>query len=115
MLDDDTTFARKVSAHLSYQPEVTAHVASQLGQARARALLRVGAPRRVWAGLVPWQSLRTSAGIALVMLGFAYAAWQMESPAVDLADLDVELITGDLPPAAYLDPAFVRLVSGTGR
>ena len=114
MLDDDT-LARRISAHLSHQPEVPAHVACQLSQARARALLRVGAPSRVWAGLVQWPSLRTSAGIALVMLGFAYAAWQMESPALDPADLDVELITGELPPAAYLDPAFLRFVSGTGR
>ena len=114
MLDDDS-LARKISAHLSHQPEVSAHVAYQLGQARARALMRVGAPRRVWAQLVRWRSLRTGAGIALVMLGFAYAVWHMDRPSPDLADLDVELLTGDLPPAAYLDPVFVRFVSETGR
>jgi len=115
MLDDDT-LARKISAHLGHQPEVPAHVASQLSQARARALMGADAPhRRGGAWLGQWPSLRTGAGIALVMLGFAYAAWQLENPASDLADLDAELLTGELPPAAYLDPAFVRFVSGSGR
>ena len=113
MLDDDT-LARKIGAHLSQQPEVPVHVAYQLSRARARALTRVGAPSRVWAR-PGWPALRTSAGIALVMLGFVYAAWQMGSPAPDLADLDIELLTGELPPAAYLDPGFVRFVSGMER
>ena len=109
MLDDDT-LARKIGAHLSRQPEVPAHVAYQLGRARARALKEVGARRWRWSRLVQWPSLRISVGVALVMLGLAYAMWQMESPALALADLDVELITGELPPAAYLDPMFVRFV-----
>lgn len=108
MLDDDT-LARKISAHLSRQPEVPAHIAHHLSLARARALTRASAPRRVWSWLVQWPSLRISVGAALAMLGFAYAMWQMESP-VDLADLDVQLITGELPPAACLDPGFVRFV-----
>ena len=108
MLDDDN-LARKISAHLSRQPEVPAHIAHQLSLARARALTRASAPQQVWSRLVQWPSLRISVGVALVMLGFAYAMWQMESP-VDLGDLDVELITGELPPAAYLDPVFVRFV-----
>ena len=109
MLDDDT-LARKIGAHLNRQPEVPAHIAYQLSQARARALTRASAPRLVWSRLLQWPSLRISVGVGLVMLGFAYAMWQMESPALDLADLDVELITGELPPAAYLDPVFVRFV-----
>jgi hypothetical protein len=114
MVDDDT-LARKISTRLTRQPEVPVHVAYELRQARARALMRVGAPRRVWARLAQWPSLRTTTGIALLMLGFVYAAWQMGGAAPDLADLDIELLTGELPPAAYLDPGFVRFVSGTGR
>ena len=108
MLDDET-FARKIGAHLGRQPEVPAHIAHQLSRARAQALMRVSASPGVRSRLMRWPSLRMSVAVALVVLGLAYTTWQMESP-VDLADLDVELITGELPPAAYLDPVFVRFV-----
>ena len=110
MLDDDT-IARKISAHLGSQPEVPTRVAYQLSQARARALMRVGARPAPWGRRAPWLSLRASAGIVLVMLMVAYAVWQINGPTPDLASLDIELLTGELPPAAYLDPGFARVVS----
>jgi hypothetical protein len=113
MLDDDT-LGRKITAYLGRQPEVPVRIAYQLNQARARALMRVDTPRPAWARLGPWMlSFRAGVVIALAVLGLVYATWQRYSPEPDLADVEAQLLSDDLPPAAYLDTGFARVVSGT--
>ena len=113
MLDDDT-LGRKITAYLGRQPEVPARIAYQLSQARAGALMRVDAPRPARARLGPWLlSFRAGVVIALAVLGLAYATWKRSGPEPDFADVEAQLLTDELPPSAYLDTGFARVVSGT--
>ena len=46
--------------------------------------------------------------VALVGGLLVIAVLQEDNRAQELADVDVELLTGDLPPAAYTDPGFAQ-------
>ncbi|APW42411.1 DUF3619 family protein [Rhodoferax saidenbachensis] len=48
--------------------------------------------------------------LALVGGLLAIAVFEENSRAQELADVDVELLTGDLPPAAYTDPGFAQFL-----
>ncbi len=114
MMPCDNTLGRKISEHLGRQPEVPPHIVLRLNQARASALMHVDMPRRAWLQGVEWRSPRFGIGIAVLMLGITFAMWQINNQDPEFAEIDAELLAGELPPSAYLDPAFTRIVFKTG-
>ena len=53
--------------------------------------------------------------LALIVGLLAIAVVQEQRRANEIADVDVELLADDLPPAAYTDPGFVHFLSGNRR
>ena len=49
--------------------------------------------------------------IALIAGLITIGVLQEQSRAQELADVDTELLTDDLPPAAYTDPGFLKFLS----
>lgn len=45
----------------------------------------------------------------------ALHAYQADRRAAELAEVDADLLTDDLPPAAYADPGFVQFLKQSGR
>ena len=84
-------------AHLATRPSTA--VASQ-GNA---SVLSLSGPGGAWAkfgGLLP---------VVVLLVGlFCIDAFQDQYRAEELADVDVELLTADLPPGAYTDPGFFQ-------
>jgi Protein of unknown function (DUF3619) len=114
MMPCDNTLGRKISERLGRQPEVAPHIAFRLSQARASALMHADTPRHTWLQWVEWRSPRFGIGIAVLMLGITFAMWQINNQDPDFAEIDAELLAGELPPSAYLDPAFTRIVFKNG-
>jgi hypothetical protein len=91
-------------AGLAAQPSLV--TASQ----RHGAVLSLGGPIGSWAKL----SSLLPALLLLVGL-FCIDAVQDQYRADELADVDVELLTAELPPVAYTDPGFVQFLRSTVR
>ncbi len=74
------------------------------------SVLSMGGSPSVWSkllGLMP---------IAVLLLGlFCIDTVQDQYRADELADVDVELLTAELPPLAFTDPGFVHFLRATGR
>ena len=126
-------FAMRIAARLSENAEACAADASErLRFAREQALQRAQAVRRRWLAPAPATS---AAGAAILALGGAPSegSWWFKLAAMlplavlvlglmgiyDLHDraatdaaaqIDVELLADDLPPAAYSDPGFVEFL-----
>ncbi|MBI4290340.1 MAG: DUF3619 family protein [Betaproteobacteria bacterium] len=113
-MSDDDTLARKICAHLGRQPKVPARIAYRLSDARAHALMRLATPQPTWVRLLQSRTLRLGAIIGLSVLVFAYATRSPYYPESNLVEIDARLLSGELPPEAYLDPGFVRFVSEKG-
>jgi hypothetical protein len=62
----------------------------------------LGGPARPW-----YASARLWIGIALIAaFGFGAQQWRLYQQATELADLDTQILTSDLPIDAYLDRGF---------
>lgn len=117
----------RLAAGLSLGTDNTAHdVAERLRVARAQALLRARAARQPAAAT---GALALSGGGAVLLAGFSYwrerlalalplvlmvagliaiEHWTARERVLAAADIDAQLLTDSLPPAAYTDPGFVE-------
>jgi hypothetical protein len=108
-LDHDITERLRIAregavAHLAAQPSLV--TASQ----QQGPVLSLGGPTGSWAklsGVLP---------MVILLAGlFCIDALQDQYRADELADVDVELLTAELPPLAYTDPGFVQFLRSTTR
>jgi len=91
-------------AHLAMQPSP-----ASAGQ-RHGAVLTMGGP------IGNWAKLSSLVPMAVLLVGlFCIDAVQDQFRADELADVDVELLTAELPPVAYTDPGFVQFLRSTVR
>lgn len=108
-LDHDITQRLRVARELA-----VASLATQPGlvsaSQRQGAVLSLGGPLGAWAKL----STLLPALVLLVGL-FCIDAVQDQFRADELADVDLELLTAELPPVAYTDPGFVQFLRSTVR
>lgn len=123
MTKTDDELARRIARHLDFGADhVDARIGERLLEARKSALARYSERvqpegRLAWAGAAGrggphhfWSPRYLIVGAALVaaLIGVAYwqNGWQRPSPVNELADLDVGLLTDELPINAYLDKGF---------
>lgn len=97
--------------------ELPGDVVARLKASREEALVRLQAGRQI-AGLATAGSNSFSFGMgsfnfrlwlpvgALVLALVTFAYWNKLESAPETAELDAALLSGDLPPAAYIDPKF---------
>ena len=121
-------FGLRVAAHLTELADDLPHdVCERLRVARLQAVAqhrRSLARQTVQASLVTGASVATLAGpvkpwgrmgivlplLALVVGMFAIDVIQSDSRTKELAEIDVAILTDDLPPAAYADPGFAQFL-----
>jgi len=125
-MTDEKQIARKVTAYLDHGVDgMRAGTTYRLAQARAAALARLdpayaqsvalvpsfagasraGSARRGWsAGPVRWL------GVALIAAAAAFwwQQWRAVQQVHELQDLDLQILSSDLPIDAYLDRGFVN-------
>ena len=121
MTHDQDEFARKIKAYLDTGAAgLRAGTAYKLQEARAKALARIGKPAPVaQSRLVQALAGGGSSGGGLrkgVWLGFGilliaasvfgYQQWQIYQQTRELAELDLQILTSDLPIDAYVDRGF---------
>lgn len=120
MIRDEDEFAKKITGYLDIgAASLKQGTAYRLQQARAQALARLADPvavgdtrlahalvggghaggsrRGLWLGF---------AVVLLAALTFGYQQWTAYKQANELADLDVQILSSDLPIDAYLDRGF---------
>jgi hypothetical protein len=97
--------AREVAlAGLAAQPSLV--TASQ----RHGPVLSLGGP------IGSWAKLSSLLPMVVLLVGlFCIDAVQDQYRADELADVDLELLTAELPPVAYTDPGFVQFLRSTIR
>jgi len=123
MNHDQDEFARKITAYLDRgTADLRAGTLYKLQQARARALAGLG-PQPVRAtesrvahalaggGTRGSGGLRRGAwlgfGVLLIAAaGLGYQQWQVYQQTREIAEIDVEILTSDLPIDAYVDRGF---------
>ena len=123
-------FGQRLSARLSAGAQKLDHDISQrLRVAREQALARLatqpslasasqrhGAVLTMGGRLGSWAKLSSLLPMVVLLVGlFCIDAVQDQFRADELADVDVELLTAELPPVAYTDPGFVQFLRSTGR
>ena len=124
-MNDQDKFAKLLTGYLDAgAADLKAGTAYSLQQARARALASLAAPSAVaqprfapaFAGAGRggasgtgglWKSTRLWLGIvAIVVASFGYQQWQVYQQTREIAELDTQLLSSDLPIDAYLDRGF---------
>lgn len=66
--------------------------------------IQLGSPRNAW-----WNRLASALALAALVAGLiGIADIQDDLRANELAEVDAELLTDDLPPSAYTDPGFAQ-------
>jgi hypothetical protein len=129
-------FGRKVAARLSQGAgELPYEISERLRAARVQALAHrkleaQARPARAVFGLGGGTAAlsfkddrvslwnRVASAIPLLVLAFGLVVIhtaQTERRAADLAEVDVALLTDDLPPAAYADPGFAQFLRTGGQ
>jgi hypothetical protein len=121
MIRDEDQFAKKLTAHLDAgTAALRAGTAYKLSQARAKALARLDPAYIAQAHLVPslagggsrsTPGLRRGMwlGFAVLLLAagiFGYQQWSLYQQTREIADLDLQILTSDLPIDAYVDRGF---------
>lgn len=123
MIRDEDEFAKKLTGYLDAgAAHLRAGTVYRLQQARAQALARLAEPSAVpesrlahaFAGggtQAGGRGLRKGAwlGFGIVLLAaavFGYQQWQLYQQTREIADLDVQILSSDLPIDAYLDRGF---------
>lgn len=129
MISNQDEFARKITAYLdSGAAGLRAGTVYKLQQARAKALARLGEaatePERVpaLAGVGgrtvsggPRRAVWYGFGVLLIAAAaFGYQQWSLYQQAREIAEIDAEILSSDLPIDAYVDRGFQTwLTSGT--
>jgi hypothetical protein len=115
---NETRFAKNITRYLDRGLDLPAPTAARLAQSRQRALARQGHDQRILAlpgGLeldFTDPRLRTKLFSALFALALVFGTyhWQQAQQtaqrAAELADIDVAMLSADLPLDAYLDQEF---------
>ena len=63
-----------------------------------------------------WSRLSTMVPLAVLVVGLVFiSVMGDEQRAHELADVDTELLTDELPPSAYVDPGFAKFLQLKGR
>ena len=121
MIRDEDQFAKKITQRLGAgAAALRPGTAYKLQQARARALARLDPAYAAQAQLVPTLAgggSRSAPGLRRGMwLGFAvlllaagifgYQQWSVYQQTRELAELDLQILTSDLPIDAYVDRGF---------
>jgi hypothetical protein len=127
MTTQNDDFAKKLTGYLDQgTAEIKAGTAYRLQLARAKAVAGLTDPRRARApesrlahafvgggaaGPAGGRSLSSNArlwlGIAfIVAAGFGYQQWRAYQQVSEIEDLDVQILSSDLPIDAYLDQGF---------
>jgi hypothetical protein len=124
----EARFGLRMAALLNEQAQQTPRdISERLRVAREQALLRARSQRSlagatvvagqtghaaVLGGGSPW-FLRLASALPLVLLLaglFAIDQWQDRAQVEATADIDIALLSDELPPAAYRDPGFVEFL-----
>jgi hypothetical protein len=130
MIRDQDEFARKITGYLDAgAAELRAGTAYRLQQARAKALARLaetaaeprlahalagvgerpagsGVRRGVWYGV----------GLLLIAAAaFGYQQWQLYQQTEEMEEIDVQILTSDLPIDAYVDRGFQAWLTSAPR
>ena len=116
---NELKFANQVRKALNESARLDAPVAERLRAARERALAhqkpeRVHASGLAWGGNVLGRfggpsgfSLRVLVPFAVLLFGLvAIWGWQQNQRVAEVEEIDVQLLTDELPPEAYLDKGF---------
>jgi hypothetical protein len=127
MTTHDDKFAKKLTAYLDRgTADLKAGTAYRLQKARAAAMARLaeaargGVPQSRLApalagaggsgnsgGRSLWTNARLWLGIAIIVAaGFGYQQWQVYQQTNEIEELDVQILSSDLPIDAYLDQGF---------
>jgi len=120
MNEPEHELARKIVQHLDYGLDrLEPGARARLVAARKAALARYReqrefAPSLAWAGQAlarigeyRFSDMRVLVAVAALVLAAAgIAYWQSTGPSNDLADIDISLLTDELPINAYLDKGF---------
>lgn len=111
---NEQQFGDKVRQTLERGAQPDARVLERLRAARAQALARMRpdrSPAFAWAGhgggRSLWTFARLAVPVALLVIGlFGIYGWQQKQKAADVAEVDAQLLSDDLPIDAYLDKGF---------
>ena len=127
MIRDQDEFAKKVTGHLNAGAAgLKAGTLYKLQQARGKALARLGQPARASEGRLAPAHAYASAGrgtgspgsgvrkgawlwfgiVLLAAAGFGYQQWSTYQQTREIEELDVQILSSDLPIDAYLDRGF---------
>ena len=127
MIDYQDEFAKKLTGYLDAgTAELKAGTLYKLQQARGKALAKLGQTAQAAEGRVaqvhayagvgrgpgsPGSGLRRGLwlwlGVALIVAaGFGYQQWQLYQQTSEIEELDVQILSSDLPIDAYLDRGF---------
>ena len=132
----EARLATRLASALTARAELLPHdVAERLRFAREQALLRAQQVRRaapvaagggsvvgvsasgaaVLGGFVPWWQRAASLLplLVLVMGLVAIDRWAVREQVLAAADIDAQLLSDNLPPAAYSDPGFAEFLRST--
>ncbi len=119
---DELQFAYKIKQHLNRDAaKLPAATEERLRAARERSLAR----QRPTAGRVVTAGAHASVGFGwlgqlaplLVLVGglFAINYWHEAQQALDIADVDTQMLVDELPPNAYLDKGFGAWLTRQGQ
>ena len=132
-------FARRLTARLSADTDALPYdISERLRAAREQALAqrKKVVPVREWhhatavqrqghtatlgsgdnEGRTWWRALISAVPLVALLVGLVVVdSFQDESGATEVAEIDADLLTDDLPPAAYADPGFVQYLQSTAR
>jgi hypothetical protein len=123
MIRDQDEFAKKITGYLDAgAAQLRAGTAYRLQQARAKALARMAEPARATesrlahalagaGGGAGGSGMRRGAwfgfGVLLIAAAvFGYQQWQLYQQTREIEELDVQILTSDLPIDAYVDRGF---------
>ena len=132
MNHDQEEFARKITAYLDRgTADLRAGTVYRLQQARAKALARLSAQpvgaaesrlARVFAGGGTGGGGRVRRGawlgfgvLLIAAAGFGYQQWLLYQQTREIAEIDVEILTSDLPIDAYVDRGFQTWLTSSQR
>lgn len=127
MIDHQDEFAKKLTGYLDAgTAELKAGTLYKLQQARGKALAKLGQTAPAADGRVAQAPAYAAAGrgtgsagsgvrkgawlwlgvVLIVAAGFGYQQWQVYQQTTELEELDVQILSSDLPIDAYLDRGF---------
>ena len=123
MIRDQDEFAKKIKGYLDAgTANLRAGTTYRLQQARAKALARLAEPARATESRLAHALAGTGGGagssgvrrgvwlgfgvLLIATMVFGYQQWQLYQQTREIEELDVQILTSDLPIDAYVDRGF---------